>query len=67
MARIESAVTSGGGVGYDGRAAKIAGKEPDSPAPTTPWEPEGQRAHKVRGMLNSYTRGRRAALEELGR
>lgn len=42
-------------------------KEPDSPAPTTPWEPLGQRARHVRGMLNSYTRGRRAALHELGR
>jgi hypothetical protein len=97
MARIETGVTSGGGVVYDGRAAKIAGfgdgtvklrfadgdtlnialtvfvlnarvtKEPDGPAPTAPWEPMGQRAHHVRGMLNSYTRGRRAALHELGR
>jgi hypothetical protein len=42
-------------------------KEPDSPAPTTPWEPVGQRARHVRGMLTSYTKGRRAALHELGR
>lgn len=42
-------------------------KEPDSPAPPAPWEPLGQRARHVRGMLNSYTRGRRAALDELGR
>lgn len=42
-------------------------KEPGSPAPTAPWEPLGQRARHVRGMLNSYTRGRRAALDELGR
>lgn len=97
MARIETAVTSGGGVVYDGRAAKIAGfgdgtvqlrfadgdtlnvaltvfvlnarvsKEPESPAPTAPWEPVGQRARHVRGVLTSYTRGRRAALHELGR
>jgi hypothetical protein len=97
MARIESGVTPGGGVVYNGRAAKIAGfgdgtvklrfadgdvlhvaltvfvlnarvsKEPDSPAPTAPWEPVGQRARHVRGMLTSYTRGRRAALHELGR
>jgi len=97
MARIETAVASGGGVVYDGRAAKIAGfsdgtvklrfadgeilhvaltvfvlnarvgKEPGSQAPTAPWEPVGQRARHVRGMLNSYTRGRRAALHELGR
>ncbi len=97
MARIETAVTSGGVVVYGGRAAKIAGfgdgivklrfadgdtlnvaltvfvlntrvsKEPDSPAPTAPWEPVGQRARHVRGMLNSYMRGRRAALHELGR
>lgn len=94
---MDTAVTSGGGVVYDGRAAEIAdfgdgtvklrfadgdilnvdltvfvlnarvSKEPDSPAPTTPWQPAGQRAHHVRGMLNSYTRGRRAALHELGR
>ena len=97
MARIETAVTSGGSVVYDGRAAKIAGfgdgtvklcfadgdiinvaltvfvlnarvsKEADSPAPTTPWEPAGQRARHVRGILDGYTRGRRAALHELGR
>ena len=97
MARIETAVTSAGGVVYDGRPAKIAGfgdgtvklrfadgevlnvaltvfvlnarvdKEPDTPAPTAPWEPVGQRARHVQGMLNSYTKGRRAALRELGR
>jgi hypothetical protein len=97
MARIETAVTSGGGVVYDGRSAKITGfgdgtvklrfadgdtlnvaltvfvlnarvgREPESPAPTAPWEPVGQRARRVRGMLNGYTRGRRAALRELGR
>lgn len=42
-------------------------KESDSPAPTTPWEPVGQRARHVRNMLDGYTRGRRAALHELGR
>lgn len=97
MARIETALTSGGSVVYDGRAANIAGfdngtvklrfadggllnvaltvfvlnarvsKEPESPAPMALWEPTGQRARRVRGMLNGYTRGRRAALHELGR
>lgn len=42
-------------------------EKPDSPAPMTPWEPAGQRARHVRGMLNGYARGRRAALYELGR
>lgn len=42
-------------------------KAPDGPAPVAPWEPVGQRARHVRGVLNSYTRGRRAALHELGR
>jgi hypothetical protein len=97
MARIETTLTSGGSVVYDGRAAKITGfdngtvklrfadgdllnvaltvfvlnarvsKEPESPAPAAPWEPAGQRARRVRGMLNGYTKGRRAALRELGR
>ncbi|GAA2003792.1 hypothetical protein [Catenulispora subtropica] len=31
-----------------------------------PWEPAGQRARRVRAMLNGYTEGRKAALTELG-
>jgi hypothetical protein len=34
-------------------------------APIMPWQPTGQRARRVREMLDGYTAGRRAALHEL--
>ena len=33
--------------------------------PTVPWQPTGQRARHVRRVLDGYTAGRRAALQEL--
>ena len=47
-------------------AGPIRGSGGPDPATALPWHPTGQRAHRVRRLLDGYAAGRKIALDELG-